>query len=77
MLGVLLDKNPEARVLVSAGVFDTMTTIGASRYLVDQATWPRDRVTLKFYRGGHMAYSIEDSARAMAEDLRAFVTTAR
>ena len=75
-LGVLLDKNPQARVLVSAGHFDTMTTTGASRYLVDQAAWPRQRVTLKYYRGGHMAYSIEDSARAMAEDLRALVSNA-
>ncbi|MDX1379491.1 MAG: hypothetical protein R3233_00150 [Xanthomonadales bacterium] len=72
-LDVLFEKHPGARVLVTAGYYDTMTTIGASRYLVDQETWPRDRVDLKFYRGGHMAYSIEDSARQMADDLRALI----
>jgi hypothetical protein len=72
-LDVLLEKNPRARVLVSAGYFDTMTTTGASLYLVNQETWPAERVTLAFYRGGHMAYSIEDSARKMADDLRAWI----
>lgn len=72
-LNALFEKHPAARLLVIAGYYDTMTTIGASRYLVDQETWPRDRVDLKFYRGGHMAYSIEDSAREMADDLRALM----
>ena len=72
-LSVLLEKNPRSRVLVAAGYFDTMTTIGASRYLVNQEAWPAERVTLKYYRGGHMAYSIEDSARQMAGDLRKFI----
>ena len=76
-LGLLLEKNPRARVQVSAGYFDTMTTTGATRYLVDQAAWPRERVELFFYPGGHMAYSIEASARQMAADLRAFMTPAK
>lgn len=72
-LDPLLEKNPEARVQVWAGYFDTMTTIGASWYLADQETWPSNRVTVNAYRGGHMAYSIEDSVRRMAGDLRALV----
>ncbi len=72
-LSALFEKNPQARVLVGAGYFDTMTTIGASRYLVNQETWPAEQVSLKYYRGGHMAYTIEDSARQMADDLREFV----
>lgn len=66
----LLARNPHARVLVAAGYFDTMTTIGASQHLFNQESWPADRVILKFYRGGHMAYSIADTARLMADDLR-------
>jgi carboxypeptidase C (cathepsin A) len=76
-LNALLEKNPRARVLVAAGHFDTMTTTGASRYLLNQATWPQERATLKTYRGGHMAYSIEESARELAEDLRALVAIAQ
>ncbi len=73
-LDALLESHPGARVLVSAGYQDTMTTAGASRYLARQARWPREQVDVVFYPGGHMAYSIESSARAMADDLRALVT---
>jgi len=66
----VLQANPEAHVLVSAGYHDTMTTYGASLYLVNQELWPKKQVTLKGYPGGHMAYSIETSADAMARDLR-------
>jgi carboxypeptidase C (cathepsin A) len=76
-LDVLFEKHPGARVLVTAGYYDTMTTIGASRYLVDQETWPREQVDLKLYRGGHMAYSIEASARQMAADLRELIAAAQ
>jgi carboxypeptidase C (cathepsin A) len=72
-LQVLFDKHPAARVEVWAGYYDTMTTTGASKYLVDQETWPRQQVRLRFYQGGHMAYSVEDSARQMAQDLRTLV----
>ena len=72
-VGLLLRANPDARVLVSAGYHDTMTTYGASVYLVNQETWPREQVTLKGYPGGHMAYSTATSAEAMANDLRALI----
>ena len=69
----LLEKSPQSRILVAAGYFDTMTTTGASAYLVSQEPWPADRVALKYYRGGHMAYSVEESARAFAADLRELI----
>jgi hypothetical protein len=72
-MDVLFEKNPAARVQVWAGMHDTMTTIGASWYLANQETWPPGQVTVKGYRGGHMAYTDENSVRQMAEDLRDFV----
>jgi carboxypeptidase C (cathepsin A) len=72
-ISALFAKNPEARVLVGAGYFDTMTTTGASQYLVNQADWPPDRVRLEYYFGGHMAYSDEGSARQLAADLRSLI----
>jgi carboxypeptidase C (cathepsin A) len=66
----LLQASPNAHVLVGAGYHDTMTTYGASIYLVNQEVWPREQVTLRGYPGGHMAYSIEASAEALADDLR-------
>ncbi len=74
-LGKLLDKSPQTQVLVAAGYYDTMTTLGASQYLIDQETWPREQVSLKAYPGGHMAYSIDASAKAMAEDLRSMIVS--
>jgi carboxypeptidase C (cathepsin A) len=75
-VSLLLEANPEAKVLVSAGYYDTMTTWGASQYLVNQEPWPKEQVSLKGYPGGHMAYSIDASARAMAKDLRQLVGVA-
>jgi carboxypeptidase C (cathepsin A) len=72
-LGKLLAASPQTRVVVAAGYYDTMTTLGASQYLIDQESWPRGQVSLKAYPGGHMAYSIAASAEAMASDLRGMI----
>lgn len=65
--------NPRFRLMLGTGVFDTTTTIGAARYLADQAAYPRERIVLKEYEGGHMTYSNPDARTAMAQDLRAFI----
>lgn len=65
--------NPRFRLMLGTGVFDTTTTLGTARYLAAQATYPRDRIVLKEYEGGHMAYSNPDARTAMARDLRAFI----
>jgi carboxypeptidase C (cathepsin A) len=69
----LMDKNPDFKVFVAAGHFDTQTTAGATEYLVRQSGWPAARTTLRYYYGGHMAYSVNDSALKLADDLRAFI----
>lgn len=73
----LFAQNPRFRVMVANGYFDTQTTIGAAEYLVTQSGWPADRTELKFYQGGHMAYSVDATARQFGADLRAFVASAR
>ena len=72
----LMQRNPRFRVLIGEGYYDTQTTIGASDYLRKQSGWPADRVALRFYQGGHMAYSVDRSAVRIASDLRALVTSA-
>ncbi|TNE66587.1 MAG: peptidase S10 [Alphaproteobacteria bacterium] len=72
-LNMLMEKNPKFRVMVSNGYYDTQTTMGAAEYLVKQAGWPKDRTELKYYPGGHMAYTIGATAVAVTDDLRAFV----
>lgn len=64
---------PDFRLLIGTGIYDTTTTLGPARYLVAQAAYPAERVTLREYDGGHMAYSNPEARRAMAADIRAFV----
>ncbi len=68
---------PDFRLLVGTGLYDTTTTVGPARYLAAQASYPRERITLTEYDGGHMAYSNPEARRAMAADIRAFVAGGR
>ena len=72
----VMKANPRFRMLIGNGYYDTQTTIGAAEYLVRQAGWPDGCATLRFYEGGHMAYTVEESARKFSGDVRAFVTRA-
>jgi carboxypeptidase C (cathepsin A) len=71
----IFKRNPHFRVFLANGYFDLQTTLGAAELAAREATWPVDRTLLKVYEGGHMAYTIEDTARRLSEDLREFVDT--
>lgn len=66
--------NPAFRLMIGTGVYDTSTTTGAARYLVARGTFPRARVTLRTYEGGHMAYTNKAALVALTNDVRDFVT---
>ena len=66
--------NPRCRVFIGNGYYDTQTSVGAAILAARQASWPRDRVTLGFYEGGHMPYTVERSAAKFGADMRAFVS---
>ncbi|HEX7854883.1 MAG TPA: peptidase S10 [Sphingobium sp.] len=65
--------NPRFRLVVGNGVYDTQTTMGAAEYLVTQSGWDRARVTLRYYDGGHMGYSVAATAKAIGDDIRTLV----
>jgi carboxypeptidase C (cathepsin A) len=69
--------NPALRVAVGVGYEDMLTTTGAAEYAIAQSGWPRDRVSIRYYEGGHMTYTVEDSLRRITDDVRAFVTPPR
>lgn len=73
-LKTAMEANPAMRLFVANGYFDTQTTIGAMDYLVAQSGLPRDRVTTRYYWGGHMFYTVEASAKALGDDVRRFVS---
>ncbi|MHC9086310.1 S10 family peptidase [Luteimonas sp. RIT-PG2_3] len=72
-LGIAMDRQPGLSVVVAAGYYDTATTIGASEYAIAQSGWPRDRVRMLYYQGGHMPYTIESSLKQFTDDLRAWM----
>jgi hypothetical protein len=72
-IGKAMTAYPRLRVMVGTAYYDTLTTTGAAEYAVAQSGWPRDRVTLHYYQGGHMFYTIEASLQKMSADMHAFI----
>lgn len=62
-----------ARLLVAGGMFDTVGSYGADRYLVSQLRLPPEQVTRKSYPAGHMFYLDSASRREFLPLLRNFV----
>lgn len=69
----VMQVNPRFHVLIGNGYDDTQTTVGAAEYAVRQAGWPEGRATLSYYEGGHMAYTVERSAKKFTDDVRALI----
>ena len=72
-ISAMMKLNPSFKLMVASGYYDTMTTVGAAELLTAQSGWPADKVTLKAYDGGHMGYSVDATAKAMGDDIRAWV----
>ncbi|SEK87642.1 Carboxypeptidase C (cathepsin A) [Roseateles sp. YR242] len=72
-LRVAMQKLPGLRLVIGTGYHDTLTTVGAAEQALAQSGWPRDRVSMRYYQGGHMAYTIDASLAALMNDVRALV----
>jgi carboxypeptidase C (cathepsin A) len=70
----VMNKNPNLRVVVGSGIYDMKTTTGAAEYLIAQSGWPKARVRISYYEGGHMAYTNESALKKFTDDLRTLVT---
>ncbi|MDC8831907.1 S10 family peptidase [Alteromonas gilva] len=64
---------PQLTVMVGAGHYDTLTTTGATDYLLRHADWPKERVMKRYYPGGHMAYTVEANLAQFSADLKALI----
>lgn len=67
-------RNPDLRIFVGTGYYDLVTTVGSAEYTFAHSGIDRDAVRFRNYESGHMPYLGADSRRALAEDLRHFVT---
>ena len=70
----VMNKNPNFRVVIGPGIYDMKTTLGAAEYLVTQSGWPKERVRISHYEGGHMAYTNELALQKFTDDVRMLVT---
>jgi carboxypeptidase C (cathepsin A) len=73
----VMNANPRFHLLIGNGYHDTQTTVGAAEYAVRQSGWPQGRATLSYYEGGHMAYTVERSAKKFIDDIRALVESTK
>jgi carboxypeptidase C (cathepsin A) len=73
-------KNPYLRVMNGAGYYDTATPFANAEYTFDHLGFDqtyKDRVSLKYYESGHMAYLNQASAKQLKEDIANFINATR
>jgi len=75
-LAVAANHNPALRVMVGAGYYDLVTTIGTAEYTLAHSGIPADRTEFHYYESGHMPYLGAATRAEVARDLRRFVTAA-
>jgi len=73
-LAAVMRVNPDFRLLIATGHYDLITTPGDADYLAAHAGLPADQVVIARYPAGHMPFLGEDSAGALAADIRAMVS---
>lgn len=75
-LAAALIENPSLKILVDCGYQDLATPFAAIRQSIDHLDVPPgtlDRVSYRFYTGGHMMYTIEESNAAWNRDVTTFI----
>jgi carboxypeptidase C (cathepsin A) len=72
-----MKQNPNLRLLVPQGIFDTTSSMGSTTSMFEQLDIPSDRVVMTFYAGGHMVYSDLEGLKKFMADVRLFVTGGR
>lgn len=76
-LATAMRRNPAMRLMVGAGYYDLVTTLGAAEYTISHGGIPLDRTRFHYYASGHMSYLGGDALIQTARDVRAFVTAPR
>ena len=72
-LAAAMRRIPGMRAFFINGWYDICTQIGILYYALDHSSLPMDRVFVKGYPSGHMAYLGEDNIEAVTSDMRTFI----
>lgn len=70
-----IHKNPHLKVLICNGYYDLATPYFATEYTVNHMfvnEQYRDNITMTYYHGGHMMYTMEPELKKLTEDVRQF-----
>lgn len=72
-LSEALRHNPSLNVMVASGYYDLVTPFFDAEYTLGRHDIRPDRLTFKYYGGGHMMYVNEPSRTQLLQDARAFI----
>lgn len=75
-LGSTMLKNPDLRIFVASGYYDLATPFFEAEYSLNHLSFTpsvNDRVTLKYYNGGHMMYFDMPALKQLRGDLALFI----
>ena len=72
-LSAAMRRTPTMRTFFINGWYDICTQIGILYYTLDHSGLPLDRVFVKGYESGHMAYLGEDNMQAVTDDMYTFI----
>ena len=72
-LSAAMRRTPTMRTFFVNGWYDICTQIGILYYTLDHSDLPKDRVFVKGYESGHMAYLGEENIKAVSNDIYAFI----
>ena len=75
-LRAAMEKDESLRVFVACGYCDLATPYSAAKYTIANLG-PKalqDRVTISYYEGGHMMYTVKESHQRLKEDMAKFIT---
>jgi carboxypeptidase C (cathepsin A) len=75
-LAAAMRRNSRLRLFSVSGDYDCVATLGNAAYGLAHSGLALDRVEAHTYASGHMAYLGDESAKALAADLRKFVASA-
>ena len=67
-------QNKDFRIFVANGYYDLATPFFATEHSMNHNGIDLSRVTMKYYEAGHMMYIHHPSLKALADDMRAFLT---
>ncbi len=74
-----MTKNPHLKVYIANGYFDLATPYFATQYTVNHLGLegePRDNITMRYFKAGHMMYIHKSSLEKLSGELREFIRNA-